>query len=90
MIIRETVTSARTQTWWLWCVVCVCEPKALFRCSVVIARSVCAKFIMSEKRSRPRPRRRSDLQDRQQDLLLTWSDGKLSMSEESFVGVRYQ
>ncbi|XP_046965154.1 trafficking kinesin-binding protein milt isoform X1 [Vanessa cardui] len=36
---------------------------------------------MSERRSRPRPRRRNDLHDKQQDLLFAWSD-ELCNSEE--------
>ncbi|CAH2232751.1 jg15498 [Pararge aegeria aegeria] len=36
---------------------------------------------MSERRTRPRPRRRNDLHDRQQDLLFSWSD-ELCNSEE--------
>lgn len=31
---------------------------------------------MTEKRHRPRPRRRDELHERQQDLLLAWSHGE--------------
>lgn len=35
---------------------------------------------MNEKRHRPRPRRRDELHERQQDLLLAWSEGETNLS----------